>query len=53
MSDSDKRSDIKYEKCVCCKKETIVPVNMNIEYRAFYVEGAGQLCRECYKKLLE
>lgn len=38
------------EKCVSCDEQTNVPINENIELRAFYVEGAGQLCERCYNK---
>lgn len=43
--------DIRYEKCVCCKKMTKVLKKTNVELRSFYVEGAGQLCYDCYKGL--
>jgi recombinational DNA repair protein (RecF pathway) len=39
------------EKCVNCKAETNVPVNKHIDLRKFYVEGAGQLCEECWNKI--
>ena len=39
------------EDCVNCGKETEYPINMNIDYRSYYVEGAGQLCKECYDKI--
>ena len=39
------------EKCVNCKVETNVPVNENVDLRKFYVEGAGQLCEECWNKI--
>ena len=39
------------DKCVSCDKETIYPKHMNITYRYHYVEGAGQLCKECYEKI--
>jgi len=38
------------EKCVICGKITIYPVDMHIDYRMHYVEGAGQLCGPCYDK---
>lgn len=39
------------EKCVFCGEPTNVPINENIDNRAFYVEGAGQLCEKCYNKV--
>jgi len=42
-----------FENCVMCDKTTNVPRNLHIDYRANYVEGAGQLCFECYTGKLE
>lgn len=39
------------EVCVICHKKTNVPVKMHIAQREHYVEGAGQLCTQCYLKL--
>ena len=39
------------EKCILCGKKTNVPKNLHIDFRDFYVEGAGQLCYECGKKI--
>ena len=39
------------EKCVNCEVETNVPVNEHVDLRKFYVEGAGQLCEECWNKI--
>jgi hypothetical protein len=39
------------EKCVLCGEDTNVPKTENIDNRAFYVEGAGQLCESCYNKV--
>ena len=39
------------EKCISCGEQTNVPISQNIELRAFYVEGAGQLCESCYNKV--
>lgn len=36
------------EKCVSCEKETEVDVNTHTDYRNYYVEGAGQLCKDCW-----
>lgn len=38
------------ENCIICGKETTVDVSTHIDFRVGYVEGAGQLCTECYLK---
>lgn len=40
-----------FEKCLLCGCETGVPIDQEIDSRAFYIEGAGQLCRDCHKKI--
>lgn len=40
------------EKCVICGKETNEPIDKPIDFRYYYIEGAGQLCEECYFKLM-
>lgn len=37
-----------YETCIMCGKETTTLKSTHIDFRHGYVEGAGQLCRECY-----
>ena len=37
-----------YEKCVHCGVETEYTRDQPIVTRNFYVEGAGQLCQDCY-----
>ena len=39
------------EKCVNCKIETNIPVSRQIELRECYVEGVGQLCKDCWNKI--
>lgn len=39
------------EKCVSCGAETNIPVSLHIDLRMFYIEGAGQCCKECFEKL--
>jgi hypothetical protein len=36
--------------CVLCGEPTIYTKSDNINIRYWYVEGAGQLCVECYNK---
>lgn len=45
------KNSILYERCVCCGKMTDVLKDVNIAQRKGYIQGAGQLCRECYDKL--
>ena len=37
-----------YENCIMCSKETTTLKTTHIDFRYGYVDGAGQLCRECY-----
>ena len=36
------------DKCVMCEKETEYDYDEHVDNRFYYVEGAGQLCKECY-----
>jgi recombinational DNA repair protein (RecF pathway) len=40
---------VELEKCVSCGRETGYSINDHIDSRKTYVEGAGQLCAECFK----
>lgn len=40
-----------HEACVLCKKGTNIKKIEPIDMRYGYVEGVGQLCYECYKKI--
>ena len=46
-----KMLDDDYESCVLCGKRTGIPKMMPVSERAYYIEGSGQLCPECYRKL--
>ncbi len=37
-----------YEKCIMCGVETTILKTTHVDFRYGYVDGAGQLCRECY-----
>lgn len=37
--------------CMMCESETEYSHDVSIEYRMGYVEGAGQLCKNCYEKV--
>lgn len=43
--------EVAYETCIMCEKETDIDVNSHISTRTTYVEGAGQLCIECYDRV--
>jgi len=36
------------DSCVKCGVKTPYHMDTDIEFRQFYIEGAGQLCRDCY-----
>lgn len=40
---------VEMDKCVICGKDTIYPKDLHIDYRLYYIEGAGQLCVDCYE----
>jgi hypothetical protein len=39
-----------YEDCILCGKKTTTLKTTHIDFRTGYIEGAGQLCRECHMK---
>lgn len=43
----------KLDKCVLCSEDTPYTENTNINYRNYYIEGAGQLCESCYSKVYD
>ena len=40
-----------YEKCIVCETDTGVPIDLHVDYRDYYIEGAGQLCKGCFENL--
>ena len=46
-----KKPDTNHEICVLCGKPTGILRDRDISLRDCYVEGAGQLCRDCYFKV--
>ena len=40
---------MKKENCVMCGKETPYDVTTSVPLRNYYIEGSGQLCKECYE----
>ena len=45
------QSKVEMDKCIFCDKETQYPKNTHIDYRYNYVEGSGQLCKECADRI--
>lgn len=41
----------KYERCVCCHRTVSILKDEVIDFRPFYIEGAGQLCYDCFHEL--
>jgi hypothetical protein len=41
------------DKCVMCGAETQYNKSTHIDNRDYYIEGVGQLCRECYFNIYE
>ena len=39
------------DSCVLCDQETTYKRSGHIDFREGYVEGAGQLCLECFNNL--
>ena len=36
--------------CILCGVETQYEMDVNIDYRTGYIEGAGQMCTKCWDK---
>ncbi len=45
------QEDTKCERCVCCHRTVSILKDEDIDFRPFYIEGAGQLCYDCYHEL--
>lgn len=39
------------DKCVSCGVETDFESTTDVNYRFYYVEGGGQLCKKCYNRV--
>jgi len=39
------------DKCISCNIETLYDREEHIDQRLGYIEGAGQLCLECWNKI--
>ena len=42
-----------YERCVLCNEVTDVKRRLPIDARKYYIDGIGQLCRQCFLKINE
>lgn len=51
MQKSGKVSLTDYELCVLCGKSSEYTIETDVRNRMGYVEGAGQLCGDCYADL--
>lgn len=40
-----------YDNCIMCSKPTQYRKNTHVDLRNYYVEGCGQLCKECFDKV--
>ena len=47
--DDDLKND--YDKCVSCDEVTEYLKHDHVDYRIAYIEGAGQLCLNCYDEI--
>ncbi len=45
-----KNKNLETEKCISCGRDTGIFINTHVDFRKNYVEGAGQLCSECFIK---
>ena len=51
LPNKDFKVKCEMEECIVCGIETNEPVNKHIDYRSYYIEGAGQLCKECFSNI--
>lgn len=46
-----RRHEDEFEVCVACGRKTRIRMTDNVASRPHYIEGAGQLCSDCYVEL--
>jgi hypothetical protein len=39
------------DKCVSCGSETDFNTKIDVNYRFYYVDGGGQICKKCYNRI--
>lgn len=44
-------SQLKRELCIRCGKPTPYDIHTPISSRLYYIDGSGQLCEECWKRV--
>ena len=47
------KNDPNNERCVSCNELTPYRKDTSIYVRQFYIEGGGQLCKKCNKKIYD
>ncbi|MFR9059426.1 hypothetical protein [Eubacterium callanderi] len=50
---AENHNEVQFEVCILCGKLTNIPKETPVFARQGYVEGAGQLCKECLYKTKE
>jgi len=51
LGDADYWNRGKKEHCILCGRLTETAKDCPLSEREYYIEGAGQLCRECYQAI--
>ena len=51
--DRDAKKKEEKDRCVSCGRETEYGKEVHINLRKYYIEGAGQLCEKCYRRIYE
>ena len=51
LAEKNKGKKAELEVCVLCGTKTHWPKAMDVRHRSCYVEGSGQLCYLCWKKV--
>jgi len=39
------------DKCILCGKETEYDKDTHVDFRLYYIDGSGQLCKRCFNSL--
>jgi len=50
LAEENKKRANEYEHCIVCGVETSVKIGTHVDMRHGYIEGAGQLCPNCYSR---
>ena len=49
----NEQNNNQFEHCVLCRKVVSIDKSTHIDLRDNYIEGIGQICRDCYYKVEE